>query len=389
MKRGISVLLLSVSVCCAAIGEQAATAVAPPDVAPAPPVPGSAPDIPVAPPLTPPAPAFAGPCAYTPDVAARPAMRGFMSPARDMREDDFDTLQSWGATLLRFQMVRNWHATGANRDLEEFDRWLDGRLDHFDSFVLPQAVKRGMKVVLDLHVTPGGRNANWEMALFHDARFADHFVETWRHIAKRFAGREGIYAFDLINEPCHRGEALPDCDYWNLQRRAAEAVRAEDPHTPILVESQFWCSPEGFLTLVPFAHTNVIYEVHVYSPGSFTHQRIQGSRPWTLAWPDEERGWNRDWLAETLLKPVRDLQLRNGARIFVGEFSAVCWAPGAENYIADCIAIFNDYGWDWTFHAFREWAGWSIEREGEDNASFRPSDDNPRKRAVLAGLKGL
>ena len=85
-----------------------------------------------------------GLCAYTPDVLARPRLRGVMSPGGNMDEDDFKTLHEWGATLLRFQMVRDWHGVNGNQDLDEYDRWLDGRLDHFDTVVLPLARKYGM-----------------------------------------------------------------------------------------------------------------------------------------------------------------------------------------------------------------------------------------------------
>ncbi len=76
----------------------------------------------------------------------------------------------------------------------------------------------------------------------------------------------------------------------------------------------------------------------------------------------------------------------HGARIYVGEFSAIAWAPGADAYLRDCISLFEEYGWDWTYHAFREWAGWSVEHEGEDDTSLRPSADNPRKRTLLDGF---
>ena len=72
-----------------------------------------------------------------------------------------------------------------------------------------------------------------------------------------------------------------------------------------------------------------------------------------------------------ILKPVRDFQLKHGARIYVGEFSAVAWAPGAEKYLEDCIALFEEYGWDWTYHAFREWQGWSVEHEGDSATTLR------------------
>ncbi|MEI3000650.1 MAG: hypothetical protein V8T86_07075 [Victivallis sp.] len=32
-----------------------------------------------------------------------------------------------------------------------------------------------------------------------------------------------------------------------------------------------------------------------------------------------------------------------------------------EQYLADYIDLFEEYGWDWTYHAFRKWDGWSAE----------------------------
>ena len=313
-------------------------------------------------------------------------LRGVMSSGGDMTEDDFKTLHEWGATLLRFQMVRDWHAVNGNQDLDEYDRWLAGRLDHFDTVVLPLAQKYGIMVVLDMHVPPGGRDESLEANMFYDERFADHFVEIWRRIARRFKGREGIYGYDLINEPCQRRPAFAGGDWWSLQRRAAEAIRAEDPVTPILVEANQWDSPEAFRYMSPMALTNILYEVHMYAPDDFTHQRVLGTRPWTVSYPNDEKGWNRACLAE-ILKPAQDFQQKHGARIYVGEFSAICWAPGAENYLRDCIDLFDEYGWDWTYHAFREWAGWSVEHEGEDDVSLRPSEENPRKKALLEGFR--
>ena len=92
------------------------------------------------------------------------------------------------------------------------------------------------------------------------------------------------------------------------------------------------------------------------------------------------------------LKPVIDFQREHGAKMFCGEFSAIAWAPGAEGYIRDCISVFEELGWDWTYHAYREFDGWSVEKEavsrGMDASHFRPSADNPRRRVLLQGLRG-
>ena len=317
-------------------------------------------------------------------------LRGVMSPSKrtppDMTETDFDTLQEWGVTLIRYQMSSNATRPDGEDAVDWFDRWLAPKLDHFDSFVFPEAVKRGMKVVLDLHEPPGSRDESNEMRMFHDERLAAHFVETWRRLAKRFKGREGIYGYDLVNEPMQTSEALPECDFWTLQRRAAEAIREIDPDTPILVECNGQDSPGGFSTLSPLDLTNVIYEVHMYIPLAYTHQGVLWKQGEPVPYPNAEKDWNAESLRGAL-RPVREFQLRHGAKIYCGEFSAVAWAPGADQYLRDCIDLFEEYGWDWSYHAFREWGGWSVEREGPDAQHLVPATDTPRKHALLEGLK--
>ena len=317
-------------------------------------------------------------------------LRGCMSPGRDMTEDDFRTLRDWGATLLRYQMVRDWGKIGANRDLAEYEAWLEGRLAHFESFVLPMCRKYGMKVVLDLHVTPGGRNAQGEFSMFFEREYADWFVDFWRRTAARFAPvvqtmGPVIYGYDLCNEPVQHGEALPECDWWSLQRRAAEAIREVDPETPVIVETNNWDVPSAFGMLSPLALVNVIYEVHVYNPIQFTHQGIMG-HPMGVTYPNNAaRGWDREYLRR-VLGPVRAFQEKHGAKIYVGEFSAAAWAPGADQYLRDCIALFNEYGWDWTYHAFRESPVWDVEKKFGADGKIVPSPDIPRKRALLDGF---
>ncbi len=319
-------------------------------------------------------------------------LRGVMSPGRDMTEDDFRTLHEWGATLLRYQMCRDWGKTGANRDLAEYGQWLEGRLAHFESFILPMCRQYGLRVVLDLHVTPGGRNGHNEFAMFFEREYADWFVDFWRRTAARFAPivqtmGPVIYGYDLCNEPVQTGEALPGCDFWSLQKRAAEAIREVDPETPIIIETNNWDVPSAFGMLSPLALTNILYEVHVYNPIQFTHQGVM-SHPMGVAYPDPARGWDREYLRR-VLGPVRAFQERHGARIYVGEFSAAAWAPGADAYLRDCIALFNEYGWDWTYHAFRESPVWDVEKAGSRFSEMAPAADTPRRRALLQGFAAL
>ena len=324
---------------------------------------------------------------YSDDVRNRERMRGVMlTGGRDLTEDDFREMHSWRVKLGRYQIMRGWNAwtKGAtDTDLAEYDEWIGTRLDHLEKLVLPMARKYGMKIVVDVHSPPGGRNQTGEMMMFYDTRYRDHFIELWRRIASRFKGNSDvIYGYDLVNEPQQLRPAKHD--YWSVQCDAAEVVRSIDPHTPIIIESNNMDTPATFSYLNPLTLTNVIYSVHMYIPSDYTHQGVLGGGP--MPYPDAKRGRNREWLKKTLGN-VREFQLRHGARIYVGEFSAAAWAEGADRYIEDCISIFEEYGWDWTYHSFRGWNGWSVEHDGPSIKKMSPSTDNPRKRALLKGLK--
>ena len=324
-------------------------------------------------------------------AAAKRPLRGCMLP-HGTKEEDIATLASWGATLVRFQIARNWTGVDDNQDLAEYAAWVDSLLDNLAE-VLEWCAARGMKVCVDLHTPPGGKRAgDRAMNMFFKEKFADAFVETWRRIATRFKGHPALYGYDLVNEPIQRVPA--PFSYWELQKRAAEAIREIDPGAAIVVESNLGSVAESYRYLSPLAMDNVIYQVHLYKPYEYTHQGVwgnpfeEGGRP--LVWPDPARGWTQDHLRR-VLAPVREFQKKHKCRIYVGEFSAVSWAPGAENYLRDCIALFAEYGWDWTYHAFREWGAWSVEHEPIEPgragpSNFRPVPDSPRKRALLEGL---
>ena len=325
-------------------------------------------------------------------AAARRPLRGCMLPARATTEDDIETLHQWGATMARFQIMRRFLSVEDNQDLSEYWAWIDKRLDNLEN-VLKWAQARGMKICVDLHSFPGGvRAGDRDSNMLYGEKWAAAFVETWRRIASRVKGHPALYGYDLVNEP--KQTSYAPISYWEIQRRAAEAIRAIDPDTAIVVESNMAASPGTFRYLSPLAMDNVIYQIHVYSPMAFTHQgvatyarRQDGKIPF---WPDPSKGWDRDYIRNAV-KQVRIFQEKHKCRIYVGEFSAVGYAPGADQWIRDAISVFEEYGWDWTYHAFREWAGWSVEHEADDPAAEHPVKyhrvtDSPRKQALLEGF---
>ena len=299
---------------------------------------------------------------YTSRVTSIPRLRGAMSPT-SYRKGDLDVLASWGANLVRWQM-NSWGHVKSNQDLAEFDRWLDKELDNVE-LVLADCERLGMKVALDLHSPPGDRLEDHDIAMCHNPEYAQAFIDAWKKIATRFKGRtSAFYGYNLVNEPTQMRKST--INYLELQYKAALAIREIDPDVPIIIESNNSASPETFSYLTPLPLKNVIYQTHMYLPGTYSHQGIVGqSSGEPSVYPGIINGveYNRKALCK-LLEPVRRFQLKYGARIYVGEFAAVRWAEGADRYFADLISIFEEYGWDWSYHAFRESKTWDVEYQG-------------------------
>lgn len=326
-------------------------------------------------------------CEYSPSVTNGPRFRGVMSPARKMQADDFEEMSRMGVSLLRYQMVRDWGKLHVNSDLDDFNAWLDRKLDHLETVVLPAAERYGFKVVIDMHSPPGGRNSGKEMEMFFDARYALAFRDAWMKIARRFSGNPHLYAYDLVNEPKQVRPTQKGMGYLELQYEIAKAIRTVDPVTPISVESNFNCNLDTFGFMEPLPLKDIVYQVHFYWPMKYTHQGIGSNKNVAgLKYPDAARGWTKECL-RARMSTVREFQRRFGAKIYVGEFSVCAWAEGGARYLEDCISLFEEYGWDWTYHAFRESDCWSVEHQGSGMESLVSVPTTRRKEVLERAFK--
>ena len=332
---------------------------------------------------------------YSETVADWPQLRGVHLPVAQCTDETFSQLKAWGATLVRLEETpfRPLETNDMKRLIAEYHRFVDARREVYKP-ILARGVKYGIKIAVHLPEPCGrfgetvkGHHRQGDSRILWEPQLQEAFVRAWartvNHLHYRCADiATAIYGYDIINEP-EQKETAP-CDYWTLQRRVAEAIRGEDAETPILIEAGLYDSPKAFGFLSPMKIYNVIYQVHMYAPHAYTHQL----HPKAVydGYPNAEKGWNLDFLRQQL-KPVVDFQRRHGCRIYVGEFSAIGWAPGADRYLADCIGLFKEFGWDWTYHSFREWSGWSVEHEGPGPGKMEPTADTPRKRVLLEGLR--
>jgi endoglucanase len=317
-----------------------------------------------------------------------PRLRGVMiSPQID--EAGLRVLgQDWNVNLIRWQLIRHGRP-GQPASLEDYDAWLEGELQRLDA-ALPRCEKLGISVVVDLHSPPGGKATTSgyvgsDDRLFTDPKAQAHFLQVWRRMAQRYKSARPIWGYDLANEPVEE-DVGEGCDDWHaLAERTAKAIREIDPARAIIVEAPPWGSPESLAEFTPIAVSNVVYSAHMYVPAAFTHQGVFNAGAPPVSYPGliDGKRWDKPAL-ERALQPVIDFQKAYHVHIYIGEFSAIRWAPGesACAYLRDVIDIFEKYGWDWSYHAFREWQGWSVEH-GSDRQNIQRAAEPTDRQQLL------
>jgi endoglucanase len=319
-----------------------------------------------------------------------PRLRGAMAGTRLTETDIEHFARSWGGNLLRWQF---FEAARKDRPLDQYDAWLDAELEYLDR-VLGWCRRHGVLVVVDLHSPPGGEafSAGYITArgdIFRRPEAQAKFIEVWQRIARRYRGNEVIWGFDLLNEPDDSMLAEGCFDWQRLAERAALAVREIDPTRTLIFEPNGWGSPGAFRTFRPIAVPNCVYSFHLYAPHPFTHQGIQGN-PTGLLYPGTIAGkhWDKNALRQ-YLEPAISFAERHRVHMFVGEFSAIRTAPeaSAARYLADATALFEELGYDWTYHAYREWQGWSLEHEGPLQDPRKASEPTDREQVVTHWFK--
>ena len=301
------------------------------------------------------------------------ALRGVMINPK-MTASDIETLARWHVNLVRWQLTWNGFpfSPADTADAATYDKWLYGCLDHMDE-LLPAFHKAGIIVLIDLHTPPGGRMPDKVMRIFTDAGCQKHFGDLWMRIAERYKNDQRIWGYDLVNEPVLPGETNGLLDWHDLVEQTAKRVRTIDPNHAIIIEPDPWGSVSSLAQFEPVDVKGVVYSVHMYDPGQFTHQGVHANLLVGPVYPGVIGGvqWDKERIRKDFA-PVAAYARATHSQIYVGEFSAIRWANGADRYISDVIDVMEENGWDWSYHAFREWQGWSPE-VGEDKNVTTPA----------------
>ena len=144
-----------------------------------------------------------------------------------------------------------------------------------------------------------------------------------------------------------------------LLKKIVSIIRQHDASRWLVVSPGSWGGPKGYKSFQRIESPRIIYGAHMYAPHRFTHQGIRNitigeKHPGRIGF----KHWNKESL-KNALAPLHEFQRKWGAPVIIGEFGAVRWAEGGEQYIQDLAAIFNDLDWSWLYFSGTGWHGWN------------------------------
>jgi hypothetical protein len=185
-------------------------------------------------------------------------------------------------------------------------------------------------------------------------------IELVGKLAQHFknAGDE-LGAYDILSEPLVRfplGIQRTPTQWPALQDAIIRKIKQIDPKRYIVVTPGYGGMPSSYTEFKPLKYSKLIYSAHMYSPHGFTHQGLPGFT-YGKQYPSTFPPLNKGKLIE-FMQPVIDFKEKYNVLVYIGEFSAIRWAEGGDQYVSDVIDIFDANQFSWMYFSLG-YHGWN------------------------------
>lgn len=256
-----------------------------------------------------------------------------------IKEADFARIAAWGFDHVRlpvdYNVVQNEDGTMKEDGLHRIDA------------AISLAKKYGLRLVLDLHKTPGFSfdAGEHEAGFFDDDAYQEKFYAIWTCFAARYGADPAHVAFELLNEVTLQAY-LPA--WKRISRECVRRIRKTAPETLILLGSYNWNSARTLSELDAPCDAHVLYNFHFYEPHIFTHQgaywmdeSFDKARRLSFAESGASEAWFEDFLA-----PAFEKAQAEGTELYCGEFGVIDVVPPEEalKWFRALCAVFRRHG---------------------------------------------
>ncbi|MCI0494704.1 cellulase family glycosylhydrolase [candidate division KSB1 bacterium] len=232
-------------------------------------------------------------------------------------EEDIQKIASWGVNSIRlpfnYRLLTPEDQPGVY--LEEGFQIIDRLLEWCE--------KNKLYLILDMHCAPGGQNKDnisdadgVEARLWTNPANQDRTVEIWRKIAERYATKEWIGGYDLLNEPV-LPSGYSNSDLRALYIRITRTIREVDSNHIIFIEGNWYATDFNLLT--PAFDVNLVYSFHKY--------------------------WNEN--TQAAIQNYLNVRNQTNCPLWLGESG-----ENSNTWFHDCVQLLgkNNIGWNWWTH---------------------------------------
>ncbi len=303
-------------------------------------------------------------------------MRGVTVGMPGLTAELFTLLEETEVNVIRVGIASDQNTNNPPTAMDPLKTY-ETNLAYLDA-ALPMAEAADIKIILTA-ANIYGRSLDFFWTDPDDsAGFRDHLADLWGAIATRYLDDPSIVAFDVLNEPNFpAGQSA--LWYDEMLPQSITAIRNVDTNIWLVVEPGPWGLAGGFSTMQLVNDPHVIYSFHHYAPHSYTHQDIGAYAGYEAVYPGTNKNflngplsyWGKEQLREEM-QPAIDFAQTHNVRMYVGEFGVLRWAEGGAAWLEDSISIFEEEGWDWTFHSLATWNGWNATYPSNAPASLVP-----------------
>lgn len=230
--------------------------------------------------------------------------------------------------------------------------------------MLNVCARLGIQGVLDISHFPldPGLPSDRTAEFWTNKASIESILDVSRRLARRFRQRGvELGAYQILSEPVvvQNGTSREPPGWPIFLRQIIATLRSEDSSRWIVVHPGPWGLPDGYRRFTAPESNRLIWGAHMYLPHYFTHQGIR-QYPLGPRYPGSIAGkfYDRSALAH-ILEPLRAFQRHQPGPVWIGEFGAIRWASGSEQYLIDLARAFDEYGWGWAYFSATGWHGWN------------------------------
>ncbi len=209
-------------------------------------------------------------------------------------------------------------------------------------------------LVLDPNSEVNDKSAEfWTKKSFQDSTF--RMVEI---IANKFKNRgDELTGYEVIGEPAVKspGGARVPPGIEAFYQNALNSIRKYDKERWFLLSPGPWGTPANYKGFKPYniKDKHLMYGAHMYLPDEFTHQGVR-KRDKNVTYPGKIKGdnWNID-LIENRLNLIKKFETEYGYPIYIGEYQAARWSPGADLWVKDVCKTLEKLNFSWSLFAYK------------------------------------